>query len=460
MTDAGTEAVPSPTGRAQRAARRPRRRVGVLLAGVVLAVACGVAVAGRGEPGPILHTVMVGGDPEQSLTVDDQTSRAFVFNRFDNTVSVLDTATGALVRTVSVGSSFAFFAIDRPTGRVFLGSGGDGTISMLDAKTGQVLRTVNDPDNDVRRLAVDERTNRVFVGGNSSAMTVLDGRTGAIVQHLAVCGGPFAVAMSERTGHLFAKCNDGTTDMLDARTGRVVHHNSANSGAYCSVVVDERTDRIVETGNASADLLDAHSGRILWSWAFPASPATLNFCLSTAVDTRRGWIYTILDPATPGFDPASGLSATNQVAALDGRTGAILHRFPVPSYANAVAVDSQTGHVLVDSVGPTDSSGIPTANGTVSILDGTTGRLLRTPPMGYAPSDIAVDVLHRRAVVVNSYSDVYGNGKVITRRPRENWWPQVLRRIRQVICCLPFRAPAPPAPTTDGTVTTIDLSRL
>lgn len=457
MTEAGSEAVLAPSGNARRGARRPHRRVGLLLTGVAV---CGVAVASHGEASPILRTVMVGGDPEQSLTVDDQTSRAFVFNRFNNTVSVLDTATGALVRTVSVGASFAFFAIDRPTGHVFLGSGGDGTISMLDAHTGRVMRTVTDPDNDVRRLAVDERTNRVFVGGNGNAVTVLDGRTGAILQHLAVCGGPFAVGVSERTGHLFAKCNDGTTDMFDARSGRVLHHNPTNSGAYCSVVVDERTDRVVETGNSSADLLDAHTGRILRRWAFPASPATLNFCLSTAVDTRRGWIYTILDPSTPGFDPSSGLSATNQVAALDGRTGAILHRFPVPGNANALVVDSQTGHVLVDSVGPLDRNGFPTANGTVSILDGATGRVLRTLPVGFAPSDMAVDVLHRRAVVVSSYSDVNGNGNLVTWRPRESWWPQMLRRIAHVICCLPFRAPAPPAPTTDGTVTTIDLTRL
>lgn len=36
----------------------------------------------------------------------------------------------------------------------------------------------------------------------------------------------------------------------------------------------------------------------------------------------------------------------------------------------------------------------------------------------------------------------------------------MLRRITHVICCLPFPAPAPLAPTTDGTVTTIDLTRL
>jgi YVTN family beta-propeller protein len=43
-----------------------------------------------------------------------------VFNRADNTVSVLDTASGALLRTVSVGSTYVWLAVDRPTTRVFV----------------------------------------------------------------------------------------------------------------------------------------------------------------------------------------------------------------------------------------------------------------------------------------------------------------------------------------------------
>jgi DNA-binding beta-propeller fold protein YncE len=113
----------------------------------------------------------------------------------------------------------------------------------------------------------------------------------------------------------------------------------------------------------------------------------------------------------------------------------------------------------VGSLDPVDGSSAPTTDGIVSVLDGASGRVVRTVRVGFTPTDIAIDALHRRALVVSSYSDV-SNYNPMSWRPRESWWPQVLRRIKQVVCCLPFQAPAPPAPTTDGTVTTIDLSRL
>jgi DNA-binding beta-propeller fold protein YncE len=457
MTDAGSDTMLVPSGSARRAARRPGRRAGVLLAGMALVAACGVAVAGRGETSPVLRTVTVGGDPERSLVIDDQTSRAFVFNRndFPNTVSVLDTRTGALVRTVSVGSAFVKMAVDRPTGHVFLSSGGDATISMLDARSGSVLRTVTDSDDSTRDIAVDERTNQVFVGHrDSSTVTVLDGRTGSILRHLSVCVGPFAVAVSERTGHLFAKCNDGTTDMLDARTGRVLHR-TANGGAWCRAYVDELTNRVFETeGPAVTDVLDAQTGAHL-----TALPAITPFdCFDDlAVDNRSGRIYVGLGGANPGDNTAINSSV---VVVLDGRTAAVLHRFPVSTNPLALAVDSLTGRILVGSVGALDSNGVPTGNGMVSVLDGTTGRILRTLQVGFNPSDIVVDGPARRALVVSSFTDMNGNQSAIPWRPREGWWPQVLRRIKQVVCCLPFKAPAPPAPTTNGTVTTIDLTRL
>ncbi len=86
--------------------------------------------------------------------------------------------------------------------------------------------------------------------------------------------------------------------------------------------------------------------------------------------------------------------------------------------------------------------------------------ILHTVQIGVSPSDVAVDAQTGRVLVVNSYSDTHGKGALKAWHPYESWWPQVLRRIRQVICCLPFQAPSPPAPTTNGTVMTLDLARL
>ena len=101
----------------------------------------GIALVQTGS-GPVVSFATVGQDP-WPLDIDAQTSRAFVYNRTDGTVSTINTVTGALVRTVAAGSQFAFMALDQRTQRLFVSSG-DNHVYMLDTRTGLVLRQITD----------------------------------------------------------------------------------------------------------------------------------------------------------------------------------------------------------------------------------------------------------------------------------------------------------------------------
>jgi YVTN family beta-propeller protein len=57
----------------------------------------------------------------------------FVANDEAQTVSVLDTRTATLVRTIAVGTDPTAIAIDDKTHRAFVVSRGDDTVSVLDA---------------------------------------------------------------------------------------------------------------------------------------------------------------------------------------------------------------------------------------------------------------------------------------------------------------------------------------
>ncbi len=436
-------------------ARPHRRFMSWLLVGLAFAVVCGVAVARRGEADPILRTVTVGSDPIYTLTLDDRRDRAFVFNRQDGTLDTLDTRTGALLRTVTLTSGNVWLAVAERAGRVVVSGFEAGTITTLDVRTGALVRTVGTAAKDLE-AAVDERTNHVFVGSMSD-VTMLDARSGAVLRHLDPCAEPFAVAVSVHTGHVFVKCDDGTIAMLDARSGRRLRLVSDQSGQYGYIVVDERTDRVFAGfGNTPrVDVLDARTGAYLRGIAIdPAVPPV--------VDERTGYVYIPLsDFPITAAEAATPPRHRSEIAVLDGYSGAVLRRIPVAANPLGIAVDARTGRVLVVSAGAVDvASRLPTGNGTLSVLDSGRGRVLRTVQVGVSPSDVVVDTRTQRTLVVNSYADVYAHGALKAWRPREGWWPRALRRIKQVICCLPFQAPAPPAPTTNGTVTTFDLSRL
>ena len=439
-------------------------RFRLVLVGLLVVVLGGGLALLWPNTGPIVGFAAVGRDP-WPLAIDAQTSRAFVYNRTDGTVSTIDTTTGALLRTVPAGSAFAFLAIDRRTSRLFASSGGDQTIYTLDTRSGVVLHAVTDTDATTRQAAVDEASNHVFVGHRDiPTITMLDARTGAIVRHIPACYGSFALAASARTHHIFAKCNDRTVDMLDARTGRVLRTIPIAPGSFGYVFVDEHTNRVFSCSNdnpSTIDVLDAQTGAHLHTIT------NVNAVTTPAVDERTGRVYAALGgPGIPG-----AYAPTSQIAVLDGWTGAVVRRIGVADNPTAVAVDSRTGHIIVASVGAVGLHNEPTGYGILSVLEGATGAVRHRMSIGIFPAAMAIDPVAQRLLVDNETVDLNdfssGFSGPLTTSPPETGWArtrrQALRRLKDVLpgwFPLKVTVPLPPSPPTNGTVTTLDLAQL
>jgi DNA-binding beta-propeller fold protein YncE len=147
--------------------------------------------------------------------VDARTGHAFVASPFDGTIDMLDTHTGALLRTEMLGGMPRAVAVDERLGRVFVAAGGADNVSVLDSRMGRLVRTVRVGRGPVA-LAVDVRANRVVVvcrgiSGDTPSwfrhrpvvsavgeVSVLDART---LSSAPRPWGPVAVAAAERTGH-------------------------------------------------------------------------------------------------------------------------------------------------------------------------------------------------------------------------------------------------------------------
>jgi DNA-binding beta-propeller fold protein YncE len=96
----------------------------------VLLAVTRAATHGRPGPGAAAPTLTVGPWPT-AMVLDRRTGHAFVLNSGNNTISVLDTRRGTFLRTTAVGTFPGAFV-----------------------QTGYT-----------RAMAVDERSERVFVGG-------------------------------------------------------------------------------------------------------------------------------------------------------------------------------------------------------------------------------------------------------------------------------------------------------
>jgi YVTN family beta-propeller protein len=292
--------------------------------------------------------------------VAEQTHRVFVVNAGDNSLSVLDTRTGAVLRTIPVGAAPAAVAVDEPSSRVFVAEAGANSVRVLDARTGATVRTV--PVGAApAAVAVDVPTARVFVANaGDNSVSLLDAHSGALLRTMHVGtgpqGGPRAVAVAARAGRAFVASGDSLL-LLDARSGAVLRAVPTGIGTLAgnpvAVAIDERLSRVFV---ANVSLPDA------------ASP----------------W--------------------DNSLVLLNARTGDVLGNLPLAAPPVAVAIDARTERVFLATAGPR-RSGRASDPGSMSVLDARTGVVRRTITLGWSPRAIALDTRTGRAFVVTGGSN-------------------------------------------------------
>lgn len=198
--------------------------------------------------GMLLRTVYIPmGSIGEQIAVDSLARRVFVVDYQRGVVQMLDSQTGRLLHTTSVGRRPSGLAIDERLGHVFVINNGSGTVSMLDARTGRVLSTTTLPLSTPQVVAVDSRAGRalVGVGGNTGQVSILDARDGTVITTVNVGGFPSAIAVDEQRGRAVVTNTGSARSVLLHQWG---HGRLAQLGEWQddeAAVVDTRTGQIL-----------------------------------------------------------------------------------------------------------------------------------------------------------------------------------------------------------------------
>ena len=163
--------------------------------------------------GALLRTIKVGAAP-CALTFDPSSGHAIVTNLDSNTVSFIDLGTGAVLHTATVGQAPGAVTFDVGTGHTFVANFGDGTVSVLDTPTARIVNTVP-VGMGPTAIAVDSRRGQVVVTAisgsagsaqfpvDSGSVHILDARSGTVLRTIPVDDDPNAIAMDERGGRAY-----------------------------------------------------------------------------------------------------------------------------------------------------------------------------------------------------------------------------------------------------------------
>jgi DNA-binding beta-propeller fold protein YncE len=377
--------------------------------------------------------------------VDERSGHAFVLSRSTDSpdaasVSMIDTVTGALLRTQTVGRVPQALTGDDRDAHVLVANA-DNTIRVLDAQNGAVLHTgpVQSASTGTTMMATAARAGHVFVTGDTS-VTMLDARSGRELRTIALGVLLTGVAVDMRRGHVFATGYNGasgvgTVRMLDATSGAVLRTVTLDqSPSPGPVAVDERSGHafVLDRGIDSFSIIDAASGRVLHSINVGAQ----TYPQAVAADGHAGRVFVAV----------SVESSAGRVRELDVRGGRILHTVMVGWNPIALVVAVRAGRVFAVNAGSTASG----STGSISVLDATSGRLVRTVRLGMLPHAAAVDERAGRLVVVGDpvvgaapVTDVWGWMPPWLRR----WLPFVSQQRRRI-------------PLVSGRASVLDLSRL
>src|SRR5437879_6889833 len=158
-------------------------------------------------------------------SITPKTGHGFTTNGGDETVTMFDLKTLAVIKRIMVGPGLDGIMYDEPDDKVILTrhSRPIGTLTALDQKTGDIVGTAELEDTSPEGAAADGK-GHIFVNNEGkNTIQVIDVKSWKATASwpLAPCEGPTGIAYDKATNRIFSGCNK-TSVVIDADTGKVV----------------------------------------------------------------------------------------------------------------------------------------------------------------------------------------------------------------------------------------------
>ena len=149
----------------------------------------------------------------------------FTTNSTDETVTMFDLKTLAVIKQIKVGPGLDGIMYDEADDKVILTNHSRpiGTLTAIDPKTGDIVATVELEDTAPEGAAADGK-GHIFVNNEGkNTIQVIDVKTWKATASwpLAPCDGPTGIAYDKSSNRIFSGCS-GASVVLDATTGKVV----------------------------------------------------------------------------------------------------------------------------------------------------------------------------------------------------------------------------------------------
>ena len=270
----------------------PYRRALLLAVGLLLAGANSTARAADTELLRLEAKIPLGDVRGRidHLAFDSSRQYVYVAELGNDSVGVVDTKQGRLVRTLTGLRHPQGIGYVPSSDTVYVANEGDGSVRLFRgadfAPTGQI--TLGEDADNVR---VDDAARRVFVGYGSGALAVIDSTTQRKIAEIRLDAHPESFQLEKGGQRIFVNVPDATEIVVATRDGQQKNASWSTSGlrANFPLALDPSSGALftVFRHPSQVSVIDPHSGRTLASFATCGDSDDVFF------DSKRQRLYVI-----------------------------------------------------------------------------------------------------------------------------------------------------------------------
>lgn len=250
----------------------------------------------------VVKTVAVGNQP-LGAAVNAAGTRAYVINQLSGSVSVIDTSINGVVETVTVGGGPSGVAVKPPGDLAYVTNRDDKNVSVIDTTANMVVATVVVGDNPLGITVNPAGTPAYVVNKGSDDVSVIDTTTNQVVSTIEVGNDPSHIAVSPN-GHRVYVTNrsNSSVSVIDTGFNNVIA--TIQVGALPEgVTVDPSGTRayVANSGPNSVSVIDTATNEVVKTVEVGATPFELALRPDGArlfVANRQGGSVSVIDTAT------------------------------------------------------------------------------------------------------------------------------------------------------------------
>jgi YVTN family beta-propeller protein/autotransporter-associated beta strand protein len=216
----------------------------------------------------------------RGVAVRGDQSLIYVSNSYDNTVSVIDTRTNAVIQIIPVAGGPDGVALSPDNTRLYVTNGQSNSVSIIDTASNTVVGVVPVGSTPIHVVVSPDGGRAYVTNVIASSVSVIDTQSLTLIATVAVAGGPLGVAISPDGRRVYVAGQSGTVSVIDSGTNTVVGNipipfarqvvlSQDGSRAYVSgstglSVIDTATNAVIETfttAMGSSGLVLSHDGK-------------------------------------------------------------------------------------------------------------------------------------------------------------------------------------------------------